>query len=88
MGVGVSAGKGCTITDSVFMGADYYESEKTFPRPLGPNYPPIGVGPGSVIHKAIIDKNTRIGNNCQLVNKEGVFESFDRIKGGICIRWA
>ena len=67
------------------MGADYYEHEKEF-KPTSPSFPPIGVGAGTVIRKAIIDKNVRIGAGCRLVNEGGVFESFDRVKSGICIR--
>mmetsp|Transcript_40314 Transcript_40314/g.89532 ORF Transcript_40314/g.89532 Transcript_40314/m.89532 type:complete len:523 (-) Transcript_40314:138-1706(-) len=79
-------GEGCAIYDSIIMGADYYEHEKTFSRAVGPTFPPMGVGPFTVIRKAILDKNVRVGANCQLVNKEGVWESFDRVKSGICIR--
>ena len=68
------------------MGADFYEAEKPITKLITPNYPAIGVGAGTTIRKAIVDKNARIGKGCQLVNKEGVFESFDRIKSGICIR--
>ncbi len=68
------------------MGMDYYEEEKSFAKPKGPFFPPLGIGSGSIIRKAIIDKNTRIGANVQLINKEGVIESMDRIKAGVCIR--
>ncbi|KAJ9507612.1 hypothetical protein QJQ45_019208 [Haematococcus lacustris] len=78
-------GPGCDIRDSVIMGADYYEHEKQWLRKVGPTYPAIGLGAGCVVHKAIVDKNARIGSNVQLVNKEGVFESMDRIGTGISI---
>jgi len=76
----------CTIEDTVIMGADYYESEKEWPRAVGPAYPHIGIGANSRICKAIIDKNARIGKNVKLLNTEGVYESMDRIGKGICIR--
>jgi len=79
-------GSGCNIAHSVVMGADYYEEEKKWPRAVSATYPPIGIGKNCIIDKCIIDKNVRIGNNCQLVNKEGVHESMDRIKEGICVR--
>lgn len=79
-------GEGCKITDSIIMGSDYYEEEKDFKRAISPSFPHIGIGDGSTLHKCIIDKNARIGKNCKLVNKEGIWESFDRIKEGICIR--
>jgi glucose-1-phosphate adenylyltransferase len=54
---------GATIRNSVIMGADFYEDEarEVFQVP-GPN-PPIGIGRNSVIDRAIIDKNARIGES-------------------------
>ena len=72
--------------ESIIMGADFYEVEKVLSKPHGPLYPSIGIGAGTTIHKAIIDKNTRIGANCRLVNREGVRESSDRAATGIFIR--
>ncbi len=53
--------RGVTLHRSVLMGADYYETdkEKAENRRLG--RPDVGIGPGSVIEGAIIDKNARIG---------------------------
>ena len=54
---------GATIRNSVIMGADYYEDEafEAF-QDAGPR-PPIGIGRNSVIDRAIIDKNARIGES-------------------------
>ena len=54
---------GATIRNSVIMGADYYEDEaiEIF-QDAGPR-PPIGIGRNSVIDRAIIDKNARIGES-------------------------
>ncbi len=49
---------GSVIRNTVIMGADYYEGDKTAPGPV-----PIGVGENSYIDGAIIDKNARIGKN-------------------------
>jgi glucose-1-phosphate adenylyltransferase len=51
---------GATIRNSVIMGADFYEelAERT-----DRNVPPIGIGRNSVVDRAIIDKNARIGEN-------------------------
>ena len=40
------------------MGADFYEDEA---HPQMPGAPPLGIGRGSRIQGAIIDKNARIG---------------------------
>ena len=50
------------IENSVIMGADYYEYDKDRAA-ADANNPPIGIGCGSRIEGAIIDKNCRIGKN-------------------------
>jgi len=49
---------GATIRNSVIMGADFFEDEL---NPSDKNVPPLGIGRNSVIDRAIIDKNARIG---------------------------
>jgi glucose-1-phosphate adenylyltransferase len=46
---------GCVIKNSIIMGSDYYDSEARR-RNI-----PIGIGQGSHIEGAILDKNARIG---------------------------
>jgi glucose-1-phosphate adenylyltransferase len=46
---------GCTIKDSIVMGADYYEHSR--------DGLPIGIGANCHIEGAILDKNARIGGN-------------------------
>ena len=54
---------GATIRNSVIMGADFYEDEANDAfQEAGPR-PPIGIGRNSVIDRAIIDKNARIGES-------------------------
>ncbi len=53
---------GAAIRDSLVMGADYYET----PERVRPGAPPMGVGEGTVIERAIIDKNARIGRNVRI----------------------
>lgn len=49
---------GVHVVDSVLMGADYYEGEV---EPHTPTSVKLGIGRGSLIRGAIIDKNARIG---------------------------
>ncbi|MBE9075791.1 glucose-1-phosphate adenylyltransferase [Romeria aff. gracilis LEGE 07310] len=65
----------CVIEDSLLMGADYYEpmSESSQNRTKGKI--PMGIGEGTTIRNAIIDKNARVGRNVQIINKESVEES-------------
>lgn len=53
--------RGVTLHRTVLMGADYYETEEDRAHNRRIGRPDIGVGPGSVIEGAIIDKNARIG---------------------------
>ncbi|KAI8477083.1 MAG: ADP-glucose pyrophosphorylase small subunit [Monoraphidium minutum] len=61
------------IEDTLILGADYYETKEecTFV----PGCQPIGVGRGAIVRKALIDKNVRIGDNVQIINKGGVTEA-------------
>lgn len=43
------------------MGADYYESEDQKAQLIAEGKVPVGIGAGSTITNAIIDKNARIG---------------------------
>ncbi len=54
-------GPDVTIRDSIIMGADYYESEADRTADLKLDRPPYGIGAGTRITKAIVDKNVRIG---------------------------
>ena len=65
----------CTIEDALLMGADYYEPLSESSRHLTRGKIPMGIGEGSIVRKAIIDKNARIGRNVQIVNKEGIEEA-------------
>jgi len=76
--------EGCVIEDTMLMGADYYEQYEeceAFSDCL-----PLGVGKGTHIKGAIVDKNARIGKFCKIVNAEGIQESFKTEDDGWVIR--
>ncbi len=50
----------------VLMGNDYYESAASIQDNLAAGRPPVGIGRGTRIENAIIDKNARIGSRCVL----------------------
>lgn len=64
------------VRDTLMMGADL-----NYPSVRGA--PPVGIGAGSVVAGAIIDKNARIGRRCHLVNADGREEAEGE---GWCIR--
>ncbi len=64
-------GHGSHIEASILMGADYYQSIEEMRDDIRAGTPRIGIGEGSIIRRAIIDKNARIGSNVRLVNESG-----------------
>jgi glucose-1-phosphate adenylyltransferase len=71
-------GRDVQIRNSVLMGNDYYEAPEQLAAgrcdqpSVGARRPPLGVGPGTRIEGAIVDKNCRIGRDVQIVNQQGV----------------
>jgi glucose-1-phosphate adenylyltransferase len=77
--------KGSRIENSIIMGSDFFESIEEIQKNMTRQVPPIGIGQNTVIRRAIIDKNTRIGSNVQLVNRDDV-ETADGENGCYYIR--
>jgi glucose-1-phosphate adenylyltransferase len=59
-------GSQVTIDSSVIMGADYYETEEDRAKNKQLGRPDVGIGAGSIIEAALIDKNARIGKNVHI----------------------
>ncbi|MCI0336471.1 MAG: glucose-1-phosphate adenylyltransferase [Acidobacteria bacterium] len=60
------------LEDTLMMGADYYQSLQELADDRKDGLPWIGIGENTIIRKAIIDKNVRIGSNVQIVNEAGL----------------
>ncbi len=58
--------RGARLRDVIMMGADYYEDDPLRADNLARGILPIGIGPHTVVERAIIDKNARVGANCVL----------------------
>ena len=67
VGLRCRIGRDVTIRDSVIMGSDYYESERITTEDNSGDLPPIGIGAGSHIERAIVDKNCRIAPATRVV---------------------
>jgi glucose-1-phosphate adenylyltransferase len=78
-------GGGAQIEASYMMGADYYQTLEDMQADLTAGTPWIGVGEGSIVRRAIVDKNARIGANARLLNEAGV-EHADGPNGNYYIR--
>jgi len=72
IGLRTVIGEGVTIRDSVVMGADYLQSPEQRDEDRAAGIPPVGIGSGSTILGAILDKNCRIGRDCLIVNERGI----------------
>ena len=68
-------GANCEIENALLMGSDYYESANESIQHLTRGKVPVGIGEGTVIKQAIVDKNARIGRNVKIVNKENIQEA-------------
>ncbi|HEX7314975.1 MAG TPA: glucose-1-phosphate adenylyltransferase [Pyrinomonadaceae bacterium] len=66
---------GASIEDTYVMGADYYQSIEEMERDVRDGKPRLGIGEGSVIRNAIVDKNARIGAGVRLVNERRVADA-------------
>jgi glucose-1-phosphate adenylyltransferase len=72
VGIRARIERGAVVRDSVVMGADFYQVPEVIESDFARGVPPIGVGEGSVIERAIVDKGARIGRGVRIVNKNGV----------------
>ena len=80
---------GANLDGVVCMGADYYETPEEKDANKAEGIPNIGIGRCSIIKRAIIDKNARIGESCRigiddLPRPDGDFEHYS-IRDGIII---
>ncbi|MDO7714534.1 MAG: sugar phosphate nucleotidyltransferase, partial [Pirellulales bacterium] len=74
IGLRCQIGKDVVIRNSVVLGNDYYETPEHLEVDLSKNVPPLGIGDGTVIENAIIDKNVRIGRRATVINDCGPTE--------------
>jgi glucose-1-phosphate adenylyltransferase len=77
--------QGAQIEASIIMGADYYQSIEEMREEIKTGVPHIGIGESTIIRRAIIDKNARIGAHVRLVNESGI-EHADAPDGSYYIR--
>ncbi len=87
IGVRAVLGDGAAINRVVIMGSDYFDTSERMNRPENRGIP-LGIGKGTRIEEAIIDKNARIGDGC-ILSPAGKPENVDHplyfIRDGILI---
>jgi glucose-1-phosphate adenylyltransferase len=57
------------VEQTLMMGADYYQTLQELADDRKDGFPWIGIGENTIIRKAIIDKNVRIGANVTILNE-------------------
>jgi glucose-1-phosphate adenylyltransferase len=72
VGIRSQVGEDVALERVMMMGADFYENEDDFEYNQQLGIPNIGIGKGSIIRKAIIDKNAHIGENVRILNEERI----------------
>ncbi|MGK7925462.1 MAG: sugar phosphate nucleotidyltransferase, partial [Spirulina sp.] len=85
LGIRTRVESDCKIEDTLVMGSDYYEPFAERQSGLQNGKVPMGIGEGSTIRRAIVDKNARIGKKVLILNKDRVEEA-DREDEGFYIR--
>jgi glucose-1-phosphate adenylyltransferase len=75
IGLRSRVGGGAQLEASYMMGADYYQTLEDIQADRVSARPWIGIGEGTIIRRAIIDKNARIGARVRLLNDAGVVEA-------------
>jgi glucose-1-phosphate adenylyltransferase len=66
LGIRSFVGEGSDLEDVIVMGADYYETPEHIAGNVARGKPHLGIGRNCRIRRAIIDKNTRIGDGSTL----------------------
>jgi glucose-1-phosphate adenylyltransferase len=89
IGVRCRIGREVTIRNSVILGNDFFETAEDIAANAARGLPRMGIGAGTVIESAIVDKNVRIGRGTRIVNDHGVVESPDSdrftVRDGIAV---
>ena len=70
LGIRSRVGAGTCIRDTLVIGADYYETLGEIDQARSRGLPPVGIGGDSVIERAIVDKNARIGRGVRILNNQ------------------
>jgi glucose-1-phosphate adenylyltransferase len=65
-------GEDVVLEEALVLGADYYEDDGDVQYNQQMGIPPIGIGRGSILRHAIIDKNAHIGTGVRVLNEQKI----------------
>ena len=74
MGIRSRIGRNVNLRDTGIVGAVRYETDPERADNAARGMPNLTVGEGTVIERAILDKDCRIGRNVRIVNKKDLQE--------------
>jgi glucose-1-phosphate adenylyltransferase len=74
IGVRGQIGPDVTLRDTVMVGADRYETDEERRSNRAAGIPNFGIGDGSIVERAILDKDVRIGRQVRIINRRGLQE--------------
>jgi glucose-1-phosphate adenylyltransferase len=71
VGIRSRIGRRAKVLESLLLGADFYQSLDEIAHDEARGLPSVGVGEDTVIRRAIVDKNARIGRGVRILNEAG-----------------
>ncbi len=77
IGLRCRIGRDVVIRNSVILGNDFYETPADLAADASQGVPPLGIGTGTIIEGAIVDKNVHIGARARIVNEHGWTDTAD-----------
>jgi glucose-1-phosphate adenylyltransferase len=75
IGVRTCIGPHVTLRETVVNGADRFETDQDRAANRAQGIPDLGIGEGSVVERAILDRDCRIGAGARLVNRHNLQEA-------------
>ncbi len=72
VGIRSRVSEAAELDGALVMGNDIYESPADRAACRAQGIPPLGIGFGTIVRQAILDKQVRIGRDVRIVNSEGV----------------
>ncbi|MFM8414971.1 MAG: glucose-1-phosphate adenylyltransferase [Planctomycetota bacterium] len=89
IGLRCRIGRNVVIRNSVVLGSDFYETPDELATDAARGEPPLGIGEGTIIEGAIIDKNVHVGRRVRIVNEHGWVDTADSprflVRDGIAV---
>lgn len=75
IGIRTYVARDVCLRNTVVMGSDFAQTPEEVASNLKAGLPRIGIGAGTVIQNAIVDKNCRVGSNVTITNARGLESS-------------